>query len=141
MSSGGWAGGYFAAVIFLYGGLAFLLGFLGKTAFGCGVFVDNLWWIVWQRWIAGCRFWGGEFFAGFCGNLEIIFGLVDEEQATTTAKAIDQSLRLRLRSSLRQSGGRFAAEFRRGAEAPLYLRGNGNSKCNGWLGEVPTFPP
>jgi hypothetical protein len=30
---------------------------------------------------------------------------------------------------LRQSGGRFAAGFRRGAEAPLYLRGNCN--CNG----------
>jgi hypothetical protein len=34
----------------------------------------------------------------------------------------------RLRSGLRQSGGRFAAVFRRGAEAPLYLRGKGNSK-------------
>ena len=41
-----------------------------------------------------------------------------------------QSLRLRLRSGLRQSGSRFAVRFRRGAEAPLYLRSNGkiNSK-------------
>jgi hypothetical protein len=71
----------------------------------------------------GCRFFGGEFFAGICGNLEIILGLVDEEQATATARAIDQSLR--------QSGGRFAAGFRRGAEAPLYLRSNGKSDDNG----------
>jgi hypothetical protein len=32
-----------------------------------------------------------------------------------------------LRSGLRQSGGRFAAGFRRGAEAPLYLDATSNS--------------
>jgi hypothetical protein len=39
-----------------------------------------------------------------------------------------QSLRLRLRSGLRQSGSRFAAAIGRGAEAPLYLRSNGKSE-------------
>jgi hypothetical protein len=52
--------------------------------------------------------------------------IAQKEQAKATA--IDQSLRLRLRSSLRQSGGRFSMVFRRGAEAPLYLRSK--CKCN-----------
>ena len=101
MSSGGRAGGYFAAVIFLQGGVVVLLGVLVKMAFGCGVFVDKLWWIGWVTWVLGCRFLGGEFFAGICGNLEIILGSAPEEQATAKARAIDMSLRLRL--SLRPS--------------------------------------
>jgi hypothetical protein len=50
----------------------------------------------------------------------------DVKQATARAKAIDQSLRLRLYSGLRQSGSRFAAVIRRGAEAPLYLEAAAN---------------
>jgi hypothetical protein len=38
-----------------------------------------------------------------------------------------QSLRLRLRSGLRQRGGRSRGGLRRGAEAPLYLRSKNNS--------------
>ena len=53
-------------------------------------------------------------------------------RAKTKAKAtaIDQSFRLRLHSGLRQSGGRLAAVFRRGAEAPLYRRSNDNDRSN-----------
>ena len=47
-------------------------------------------------------------------------------EANATATAIDQSLRLRLYSGLRQSGSRFAAVIRRGAEAPLYLEAAAN---------------
>jgi hypothetical protein len=30
-----------------------------------GVFVDKLWWIAWQRWVAKWRFWRFDFFAFF----------------------------------------------------------------------------
>ena len=65
-------------------------------------------------------------FVGYFFKLLIWFGLWSVEERATPG-AIDWSLRLRLCSDLRQSGGRFAAVFIRGAEAPLYLR----SKCNG----------
>jgi len=49
-------------------------------------------------------------------------------RAFAVLKKAVQSFRLRLHSGLRQSGGRFAAGLRRGAEAPLYLRSNGKGK-------------
>jgi hypothetical protein len=67
--------------------LVFLLGVLGKTAFGCGVLVDRVWWIGWVRWVLGCQFSSVGFFAGICGNLEIVLGSAAEEQTTTTTKA------------------------------------------------------
>ncbi len=128
---------------FRCGELVFLLGVLRKTAFGCGVFVDSLWWIGWVRWIAGCRFLGGGFFAGNLWKSQNSFGigpLRNKQRQNAKARAIDLSLRLRLRSGLRQSGGGFAAVFRRGAEAPLYLRGKGNGTATttstGWLGKA-----
>jgi len=46
---------------------------------------------------------------GFCRFLGFIFG--GREQTTAKATAIDKSLRLRLRSGLRQSGDRIAVFF------------------------------
>src|SRR6266851_7786302 len=75
--------------------------------------------------------WRGEDCCGFYeGVRHVLFIVLSGGKTKTTAKAIDQSLRLRLRSGLRQSGGRLRGWFRRGAEAPLYLRGNSNSNCN-----------
>jgi hypothetical protein len=60
---------------FLCGVLVFLLGFLGKMAFGCGVFVDRVWWIGWVRWVVGSRFLGEGFFAGDLWKSQICFGI------------------------------------------------------------------
>jgi hypothetical protein len=53
---------------------------------------------------------------------QIRWGDKQKANAKATTTAIGQSFRLCLHSGLRQSGGRFAALFRRGAEAPLYLK-------------------
>ena len=52
------------------------------------------------------------------------FELRDKATTKTTAKAIDQSFRLRLHSSLRQSGNAFGVVFVRRAEALRF-----RSKC------------
>ena len=43
----------------------FLLGFLGKLVFRCGVFVVRLWWIVWIRWFLEWLVLVDGFFADF----------------------------------------------------------------------------
>jgi hypothetical protein len=66
-------------------------------AFGCGVFVDSVWWIVWVRRFVEGRFLGAVDFAGFWhlflrednGNGEIqgFFASLRMTSETTTATA------------------------------------------------------
>jgi hypothetical protein len=87
----------FYAGNFLEACFVLFAGFFGKTGAARGVFVVQMWWIAWERWFVGGRFFEGGIFAGFW---DLFCEPVGEEQATAKTKYRDPSTR-RFAPSLR----------------------------------------